>query len=117
MLRQYFHILLFALIGLVFGVMLIVVSSLVRLRGGRKDLTSYECGMEAVGSPWISPNIRFYVFALFFVIFDAEVLFIYPWAVQFKTLGVVGYVEVVIFVAILFLGLIYAWKKDALKWE
>jgi NADH:ubiquinone oxidoreductase subunit 3 (subunit A) len=68
-------------------------------------------------SPWVSPNIRFYVFALLFVIFDVEALFIFPWAVQFKTLGVEGFVAVLVFVGLLFMGLVYAWKKGALKWE
>jgi NADH-quinone oxidoreductase subunit A len=116
---QYFHVLLFALVGLGFGVVLLFASSLVRARNApqAKDLSPYECGMDAVGSAWTSPNIRFYVFALLFVIFDVEAVFVFPWAVRFRELGVEGFVAVMIFVAILFLGLVYAWKKDALKWE
>ncbi|MBI4396325.1 MAG: NADH-quinone oxidoreductase subunit A [Elusimicrobia bacterium] len=117
MLSQYFHVFLFLAIGLVFGVMLLFISSLVRARSQEKDSSAYECGMQAIGSPWVSPNIRFYIFALLFVVFDAEALFIFPWAVRFRELGLIGYVEVLVFVGILFFGLIYAWKKGALKWE
>ena len=117
MLSQYFHILLFTVIGLTFGSALLGVAALVRTRGSQKDASPYECGMEPVGVAWVSPNIRFYVFALLFVIFDVEVLFVFPWAVQFRNLGMGGYVEVMIFAAVLFLGLIYAWRKGALKWE
>lgn len=116
---QYFHVLLFALVGLGFGVVLLFTASLVRARNAAhlKDLSPYECGMEAVGSAWTSPNIRFYIFALMFVVFDVEAVFVFPWAVQFRALGVEGFAAVMVFAAILFLGLVYAWKKDALKWE
>ncbi len=117
MLNQYFYILVFAIIGVLLGLALIFTAWLVRDRSGKKDLSTYECGMEAVGSPWVSPNIRFYIFALLFVVFDVEALFVFPWAVKFKALGVHGFVAVMVFVAILFVGLIYAWKKDVLKWE
>jgi NADH-quinone oxidoreductase subunit A len=118
MLTQYLHVFLFALIGLVFGVVLLGVASLVRARGARPvDSASYECGMPAEGSPWVSPNIRFYVFALLFVVFDVEALFVFPWAVQFRELGPAAFGAVLLFVGILFLGLVYAWKQGALKWE
>jgi NADH-quinone oxidoreductase subunit A len=114
---QYFQVFVFCVIGVAFGVALLAIAPLVRARSRRRDLSPYECGMEAVGSAWVSPNIRFYVFALLFVIFDVEALFVFPWAVRFKSLGWAGYVEVMIFVAVLFLGLIYAWKQGALRWE
>ncbi|MBK8574879.1 MAG: NADH-quinone oxidoreductase subunit A [Elusimicrobia bacterium] len=114
---DYFHILIFALIAAVFFPILLGVAALVSERGVKKDLTAYECGMEPVGGAWVSPNIRFYVFALIFVIFDVEALFVFPWAVQFQTLGLEGYVEVMVFVGLLFVGLIYAWRHGALKWE
>ncbi|MBL0057680.1 MAG: NADH-quinone oxidoreductase subunit A [Elusimicrobia bacterium] len=114
---QYFHILVFALIAAAFFPILLGVAYLARERGVKKDLTAYECGMEPVGSAWVSPNIRFYVFALVFVIFDVEALFVFPWAVQFRTLGVQGFLEVMVFVGVLFLGLVYAWRQGALQWE
>jgi NAD(P)H-quinone oxidoreductase subunit 3 len=117
MLSAYFHILLFALIGFGFFTVLLLGAGLVRERGGTADKQAYECGMVPVGTPWVSPNIRFYLFALVFVIFDVEALFVFPWAVQFRTLGLEGFVAVMLFVGILFLGLVYAWRKGALKWE
>jgi NADH:ubiquinone oxidoreductase subunit 3 (subunit A) len=118
MLNQYFHILVFAAVGTLFGFFILFVASLVRDRGGKnQDFNPYECGMAAEGTPWIPTNIRFYVFALLFLIFDVEALFVFPWAVQFRTLGLAGFVEVMIFVGILLVGLVYAWRKGALKWE
>jgi NADH-quinone oxidoreductase subunit A len=117
MLSQYFHILLFFVVGLVFPVSILVIASLVRERSGGKDDSAYECGMDAVGNAWVSPNIRFYVFCLLFVIFDVEALFVFPWAVQFRQLGAAGFAAVLAFVGILFAGLVYAWKKGALQWE
>lgn len=114
---QYLQILIFTLVGFGFFTFLLSIAGLFRERGAKLDKTPYECGMEPVGIAWVSPNIRFYIFALLFVIFDVEALFVFPWAVQFKTLGVEGFVAVLVFVAVLFFGLIYAWKKDALKWE
>src|SRR5262245_37372036 len=101
--EQYLHILLFCIIGVIFPVSLPIIASLVRARGEKKDDTPYECGMEPTGIAWTAPNIRFYVFCLLFVLFDVEVLFVFPWAVQFRALGMIGYVEVLAFVGILFL--------------
>jgi NADH-quinone oxidoreductase subunit A len=118
MLAQYFHVFLFVVIGVAFAVSIPIIGALVRPKEtGRKDISAYECGMDSIGTPWVSPNIRFYVFALLFVIFDVEALFVFPWAVQFKVLGVEGFFAVIIFVTVLFMGLIVAWRKGALKWE
>ena len=117
MLVGYFYILLFSLVGFGFFAFLLFTASLVRERGGYQDKSPYECGMEPVGSPWVSPDIRFYSIALLFVIFDVEALFVFPWAVQFKTLGVEGFVAVLLFVGILFIGLVHAWRRGALTWE
>ena len=77
----------------------------------------YECGIEPVGDPWVQFRVQYYIFALIFVIFDVEAIFIYPWAVGFRQLGLLGFVEMGIFLAILAVGLIYAWKKKALEWD
>lgn len=77
---------------------------------------NYECAEEPVGNSWIQFNARFYIFALIFVIFDVEVVFLFPWAVAFNQLGLFALVEMVIFIMILFFGLYYAWKKGALRW-
>ena len=73
--------------------------------------------MEPIGSPYVQIDLRFYLFALLFVVFDVEALFLFPWAVVFRELGVVGFIDMMIFVAVLFLGLIYTWKRGALQWE
>ena len=77
---------------------------------------SYETGETTVTDPWRPFPVRYYVFALLFLVFDVEAAFLYPWAVIYKSLGLYGFVEMVIFVLILAVGLIYAWKKGALKW-
>jgi len=80
-------------------------------------LTTYESGNEAVGVGQIRFNIRYYLFALMFVIFDVEAVFLYPWAVAYDKLGLFALVEMLIFVALLLIGLIYAWKKKVLQWN
>lgn len=76
----------------------------------------YECGEKPIGEAWVQYNARYYIFALLFVIFDVEVLFLVPWAVVFQKMGFAGLVEMTLFIGILMLGLAYAWKKQALKW-
>jgi NADH-quinone oxidoreductase subunit A len=82
----------------------------------RTKAQNYETGETTVTDPWRPFPVRYYVFALLFLIFDVEAAFLYPWAVIYRSLGVYGFVEMVIFVLILGVGLAYAWKKGALKW-
>lgn len=82
----------------------------------QKD-TTYECGMETSGTSLPKFNFRYYFFALLFVIFDIQVVFLYPWAVELKQLKLFGLVEMLVFVLILIVGFIYAWKKGVLKWK
>lgn len=77
----------------------------------------YECGIETIGGAWLQYTVGYYLFAILFLIFDVETVFIFPWATVMKTAGVTGYVEILIFFFILGLGLLYGWKKHALKWE
>ena len=77
---------------------------------------TYECGVETVGDSLGQFNVRYYVFALLFVIFDVEVVFLYPWAVAFRQLGLFAFVEAVLFVLILVVGYLYAWRRKALEW-
>jgi NAD(P)H-quinone oxidoreductase subunit 3 len=79
--------------------------------------TTYESGCEPKGGAWIQFNIRYYMFALAFVIFDVETVFLYPWAVAFSQLGLLAFIEALIFISILVLGLVYAWRKGALEWS
>ena len=78
--------------------------------------TTYESGIEPIGDSWVRFNVRYYIFALLFVIFDVETVFLYPWAVAYNELGLFALIEMLIFVALLLVGLIYAWKKKVLKW-
>jgi len=110
------------LIFLAIGFVLLAVALLLArmLRPASKDATDkyipYECGEVPEGSAWIRFNIRFYVCALIFIIFDVEIIFLLPWAVVFKTLGPFAFIEGVIFIGILVVGLAYVWKKGDLSW-
>jgi NADH:ubiquinone oxidoreductase subunit 3 (subunit A) len=85
-------------------------------RFSEEKLTTYECGENPVGSAWIQFNIRFYVFALIFIIFDVEAVFLLPWAVVFKELGMLAFVEGLVFIFILVVALAYVWRKGDLEW-
>lgn len=82
----------------------------------REKQSTYECGVEPVGSGQSQTTIRYYMFALLFVIFDVEAVFLFPWAVVFEEIGMFAFVEMMIFIAILALGLLYAWRKNVLDW-
>jgi len=78
--------------------------------------STYECGEEPVGTPWIRFNTRFYVIALIFLVFDVEVLFVFPWAVNLRKLGLFGWIDMAIFILILMIGLAYVWGRGDLNW-
>ncbi|MCX5801718.1 MAG: NADH-quinone oxidoreductase subunit A [Candidatus Eisenbacteria bacterium] len=117
MLLDYAYVAGFAAAGFAFLLLAIFVGSLIQPKdpSGRK-LTTYECGEIPVGQSWSQFNIRFYVFALCFVIFDIETIFLVPWALVFKSIGPVAFVDMAVFVGVLLIGLAYAWRKGALKW-
>ena len=77
---------------------------------------TYECGIETVGDTWVQFRVQYYIFALIFLIFDVEIVFLYPWAVAFDQLALFAVLEGVLFILILVAGLIYAWRKGALEW-
>lgn len=117
MMLQFANVLVFLAVGIFFLVFSLTLSSLVRpYKYSAEKLSPYECGENPVGSPWIQFNIRFYVFALIFIVFDVEVAFLVPWAVVFKKLGMFAFVEGLIFIAILAVGLAYVWAKGDLQW-
>jgi NADH-quinone oxidoreductase subunit A len=117
MMLQFANVLVFLVVGVLFLAVSLTLSSLVRpSKYSAEKLIPYECGENPVGSPWIQFNIRFYVFALIFIIFDVEAAFLIPWAVVFKKLGLFAFVEGLIFIAILAVGLAYVWAKGDLHW-
>ena len=85
-------------------------------RFSEEKLTTYECGENPTGSAWIQFNIRFYVFALIFIVFDVEAVFLLPWAVVFKQLGLLAFMEGLVFIFILVVALAYVWRKGDLEW-
>ena len=106
------------LLGILFAAVTLIAAKLLRPRVEyARKLSTYECGIPATGTTEVKLNIRFYVFALLFVIFDVETLYVYPWAVSAKNIGTLALAEMGIFLAILFLGLAFAWRKGALVWE
>jgi NADH:ubiquinone oxidoreductase subunit 3 (subunit A) len=81
-----------------------------------EKLTTYECGEDPTGGAWVQFNIRFYVFALLFIVFDVEAVFLLPWAVVFRKLGALAFLEGVVFIVILVVALAYVWRKGDLEW-
>jgi len=79
-------------------------------------LDTYECGEQPIGTAEIQYNVRFYIYALLFVVFDVEAIFLFPWALVYRSLGLFAFVEMLVFIAILVFGLFYAWRKGVLKW-
>jgi len=116
-LRSYLTVLVFGGAAvLMVGAMLGLGSLLRPKRPQPQKYISYESGVDPVGSGWSQSQIRYYVFALLFVMFDVEAVFIFPWAIQLDTLAVFGLVEMLVFIVILALGLVYAWRKGVLRW-
>ncbi|MCF2969953.1 NADH-quinone oxidoreductase subunit A [Synechococcus sp. Nb3U1] len=117
-LPNYEYLLVFLLLCSLLPILALTASAfLAPKRRGALRRSTYESGMEPVGQAWIQFNIRYYMFALVFVIFDVETVFLYPWAVAFHRLGLLAFVEALIFIAILVVGLVYAWRKGALEWS
>lgn len=108
----------FLTISSVIPIMAFLISGLLSpLRKGPEKLSSYESGIEPMGNAWLQFRIRYYMFALVFVIFDVETVFLYPWAMSFDVVGVSVFIEALIFVLILIIGSVYAWRKGALEWS
>lgn len=117
-LAEYASLLIFLALGGVTFAGVFLISGFFRERRSDPERKSiYECGMETIGTSYVSPNIRFYIFALLFVIFDVEAVFILPWAVQVRELGWAGFGIISIFILILMVPLVAVWRWGALKWE
>ena len=118
MLGEYLPILLFLFVSTGLGIVLLVMGwALGPKRPTSEKLSPYEWGFEAFEDARMQFDVRYYLIAIQFIIFDLEIAFIFPWAVNFRSLGIVGLTEMGIFVGLLMLGFIYVWKKGALEWE
>jgi NADH-quinone oxidoreductase subunit A len=117
----YIGIFLIAAIG--FAILMIILPPILRIfrivpkKPNPTKSSTYECGMETVGKSWVQFNFRYYFFALLFVIFDIQVVFLYPWAAAFNQLKLFGLLEMLAFFLILVVGFIYAWRKGVLEWK
>ncbi len=118
MLENYLPILIFLGVGLALGGIIILLGSLMSVRRPDKEkLSTYECGFEAFESSRIPFDIRYYLVAILFILFDLETAFFFPWAVTLRDLGIFGLVSMAIFLGLLVIGFIFEWKKGALEWE
>ena len=116
-LRDYLTVVWFGVAALAIGGLLLGLAALVRPSNPNYDkLIAYESGVDPVGIGWSQSQIRYYIFAVLFVLFDVEAVFIFPWAVRLEVYDVFGLVEMLIFIVILALGLLYAWRKGVLRW-
>ena len=115
--NPYLSVLIFAAVGAVFVAAQFILQAIVSSHkpNAVKNM-SYECGEEPIGPAWIQYNVRYYIFALVFVIFDVEVVYLIPWAVVFRQIPVASFWEMAVFIAFLLFGLAYVWKKGDLKW-
>ncbi|MDH4154505.1 MAG: NADH-quinone oxidoreductase subunit A [Nitrospira sp.] len=117
-LTKYFPIFLFIFMGLILGMLTLLVSYFVQPRYPEPEkLSTYECGSEPFSDARMPFPVRYYIFAMLFVIFDIEVIFLYPWAVVFTKIGIVGLVEMLIFIGLFVVAYVYAWRKGALEWD
>jgi NADH-quinone oxidoreductase subunit A len=118
MLENYLPILVFLVVGAVIGSVVITIGFVLGpRRPDSEKLSPYECGFEAFEDTRIKFDVRYYLVAILFIIFDLEIAFLFPWAVVLDKIGMVGFVAMVVFLAVLVVGFIYEWKKGALEWE
>ena len=118
MLENYLPILLFIAVGVMIGVISIVMNRLVAPnRPDREKNSPYECGFDPFENARQKFDVRYYLVAILFIIFDLEIAFLFPWAVALESIGLAGFIAMFIFLAILVVGFIYEWKKGALEWE
>ena len=118
MLAQYLPILIFLAISTVIGIALVVIGGLLGpTRPDSEKLSPYECGFEAFEDSRMKFDVRYYLVAILFIIFDLEIAFLFPWAVALDQIGLTGFVAMMIFLTLLVVGFIYEWKKGALDWD
>ena len=118
MLAEYFPILLFILVDVVVGVAPVVLGALLGPhRPDAEKLSPYECGFEAFEDARMKFDVRYYLVAILFILFDLEIAFLFPWAIVLQDIGWFGFIAMMVFLAILVVGFVYEWKKGALEWE
>lgn len=118
LLSDYFPILVFLAIAIAMSVMMIAASIIIgRQKPDVEKLSAYECGFEAFEDARMKFDVRFYLVAILFIIFDLEIAFLFPWAVSLGQIGVFGFWSMMLFLGVLTIGFIYEWKKGALEWE
>ena len=118
MLESYFPVLLFILVGLAVGVGPMVIGSLLGPnKPDSEKLSPYECGFEAFEDARMKFDVRYYLVAILFILFDLEIAFLFPWAVVLEEIGMFGFLAMVLFLGILVVGFVYEWMKGALEWE
>ena len=118
LLLEYLPILIFIAVGAAFSLVLVAVPYLFApKRPDAEKLSAYECGFNAFGDARMKFDVRYYLVSILFIIFDLEVAFLFPWAVAFGKLSMVGFWSMMVFLAVLTIGFIYEWKKGALEWE
>lgn len=117
-LTRYFPILFFVIIALTFGLWSLIISYLVHPKYPESEkLSTYECGSEPFSDARMPFPVRYYIFAMLFVIFDIEVIFLYPWAVVFTKIALIGLIEMLVFIGLFLVAYVYAWRKGALEWD
>lgn len=118
MLTEYLPALLFLIVGVIIGVALFVIGRILGpKRPDSEKLSPYECGFEAFEDARMKFDVRFYLVAILFIIFDLEIAFLFPWAMVFKEIGMPALIAMTIFLGILVVGFVYEWKKGALEWD
>jgi len=123
LLAEYGYIGILLVVAILFTVTILLIPlalgflGIVPRKSNPAKTSTYECGMETIGKTWVQFNFRYYFFAILFVAFDVLTVFVYPWAVNLKGLGLVGLIAVAVFFGILMVGYIYAWRKGALEWK
>ena len=118
LLREYAPVLIFLAIAIGLGIVLILAAVIIALRNPDPEkVSAYECGFNAFDDARVKFDVRFYLVSILFIIFDLEVAFLFPWAVAFKDISMVGFWSMIVFLIILTVGFAYEWKKGALEWE
>ena len=118
MLAEYFPVLLFIIVAVAVGVVPMVLGKLLGpTRPDPEKLSPYECGFEAFEDARMKFDVRYYLIAILFIVFDLEIAFLFPWAVVLNEIGLFGFLSMMVFLAILVVGFVYEWMKGALEWE